>query len=285
MSRYRRISVPMWGDARFRKLSAPAPNARYLWIYLLTGPHTGPIPGLSTTGEAALAEALDWSLAKFRPPFAEIAAQGMAEADWRARVLFVPKAINHNAPESPNVVRAWRSYMAEIPECALKAKAQAMLKGWLEAKGKAWGEAFEEALGEALPQPLGESGTGVKLNRKEAEQEPPKPPDGLLDQAILWIEELNRITGLNFRPTPEELKPVEARLKDGFTLEQARQVITDKVAAWAGTEQAQYLRPSTLFGAKFQSYLVAAVNGSGKSHAPSRHVDAWREREPGEVTA
>jgi hypothetical protein len=176
VSRFRKVSCSTYGDAKFRALSSPQPCGKFLWLYLLTGPHTSPIPGLSVAGEAAMAEALGWPRPKFRQAFEEISAQGMAEADWKARVLFLPKAINHNPPESPNVVRAWRSYMAEVPECPLKAKAEAMLKGWLEGKGKAWAEAF----GEALPEALALSGAvaGEKLNKSEAEQEhdPLLPP-------------------------------------------------------------------------------------------------------------
>ena len=44
----------MWGDKSFRELSAPQPCGQALWIYLLTGPHTTPLPGLFMAGEAGL---------------------------------------------------------------------------------------------------------------------------------------------------------------------------------------------------------------------------------------
>ncbi|MDO8474585.1 MAG: conserved phage C-terminal domain-containing protein [Candidatus Rokubacteria bacterium] len=289
MSRYRKITVAMWGDARFRALSAPQHNARYLWIYLLTGPHTGPIPGLSVAGEAALAEALGWPLPKFRQAFAEIAAQGMAEADWPARVLFLPKAIKHNPPESPNVVRSWRTYMAEVAECSLKAKAEAMLKGWLEAKGKAWLEAFGEAFPIAFPEALGLSGAGAGAGEKQEQEPIPLTPqggngDGAHAQVVVWLEALNEIGGLHFKATANQLRPIQARIAEGFTLEQARHVVKAKVSEWSRTDMAKYLRPSTLFGVKFDGYLQAATNGSDKA-TPSRHVDAWGEREPVQTPA
>ena len=43
-NRYRKIEVRMWGDEKFRMLSPLPPSGQSLWLFLLTGPHTGPIP-------------------------------------------------------------------------------------------------------------------------------------------------------------------------------------------------------------------------------------------------
>jgi hypothetical protein len=145
--RYRKITTRIWGDERFRALSAPNPNAQSLWIYLLTGPHTNTIPGLFPAGKAALAEALKWSRSGFEGAFKEITEQGMAKADWEARVVWIPKAIRHNEPESPDVVRGWRTNLAEIPECDLKREAMRELGSHLKAKGPAWASAWQTACG------------------------------------------------------------------------------------------------------------------------------------------
>lgn len=41
----------------------------------------------------------------------------------------------------------------------------------------------------------------------------------------------------------------------GYTYEQFKQVIDKKVKDWKGTQFEQYLRPYTLFGTKFETYL------------------------------
>ena len=48
---------------------------------------------------------------------------------------------------------------------------------------------------------------------------------------------------------------MKARLNEGFTEEDIRKVIDKKTEEWLGTEMAQYLRPETLFGTKFEGYL------------------------------
>ena len=161
MARYRKIDVRLWGDARFNRLTAPPPNARYLWFYLLTNPDTVSLPGLYRAGEAAMAEALGWPLKGFREAFAEAFAEGLVQADWIARVVWVPNVIKYNLPESPNVVRSWRIPWDEIPECDLKHQAFQHLRPVVEALGEAFAKAFREAFGEGYRKGYGESGAGA----------------------------------------------------------------------------------------------------------------------------
>ena len=174
MSRYRKISVRLWGDERFRALSRLRPSAQALWLYLLTGPHTGPVPGLASVRLAGIAESLGWSLTATRRCWSEIVEAKMAEADWQAGLVWLPKAVAHNPPESPNVVRAWRTACAELPECALRATAIGHLRSWLrEAFSEAFSEAFGEAFGEALPKGRAHPSPNQE---QEQEQEQEKAP-------------------------------------------------------------------------------------------------------------
>lgn len=72
------------------------------------------------------------------------------------------------------------------------------------------------------------------------------------------ISYLNEKTGLKYRSTSKATQQhIHARLEEGFTVDDFKTVIDKKVATWKGTEYEQYLRPSTLFGTKFESYLNA----------------------------
>lgn len=152
--RYRKILTRMHADDKFRQLSKPQPNGQSLWQYLLTGPHTTSIPGLFVVGEAALAEALAWPLSGLRRAWREIEDLGMAKADWKARVVWLPNAIRHNAPESPNVVKSWRDAIDQVPECELKTTALAQFEAFLEGKGQAFAKAFREVFKEGSSKPL-----------------------------------------------------------------------------------------------------------------------------------
>lgn len=136
--RYSKVSRRMWGDERFQALSAPKPNAQTLWKRLLTGPELGCIPGLYAARIGGLADALKWPLKATQKCWDEIAAQGMAEADWAAGLVWVPNAIRHNEPTSPNTVAAWRKAANQLPECALRAKAFLALAEYLTEMGPTW---------------------------------------------------------------------------------------------------------------------------------------------------
>lgn len=67
---------------------------------------------------------------------------------------------------------------------------------------------------------------------------------------------LNSTVGSNYKSTTDKTrKLIAARLAEGFTVDDFKAVITKKAKEWQGTDMAQYLRPETLFGTKFEGYL------------------------------
>ena len=70
------------------------------------------------------------------------------------------------------------------------------------------------------------------------------------------VDYLNNATGKNFRSGTEKTqKHIRARFRDGFTQEDFEKVIDCKTKEWLGSKYEKYLRPETLFGTKFESYL------------------------------
>ena len=56
--------------------------------------------------------------------------------------------------------------------------------------------------------------------------------------------------------TPETQKLINTRLNQGFTIEDFKKVIDNKVDDWLNSkDMSKFLRPQTLFGTKFESYL------------------------------
>lgn len=79
------------------------------------------------------------------------------------------------------------------------------------------------------------------------------------DDAPAIIALLNKVTGRSFRPSDSSLRPIRARLREGFTLDDFTSVIRLKNAQWAPrADMRAYLRPETLFGNKFDAYLQEA---------------------------
>ena len=143
MSRYRKIEVKTWSDEKFRSLSKIPACGQGLWFFLLTGPHTGPIPGLFRAGRAGMAEELNWDTEAFDKAFQEVFDKGMAKADFAAKLVWLPKAVIHNKPESPNVVKSWRTEIDLLPECDLKDEALTFIRNHLKTLGEAYLMAFD----------------------------------------------------------------------------------------------------------------------------------------------
>jgi hypothetical protein len=143
-SPYRRISKRIWSDSRFTRLSPLPASGQSLFLVLLVGPQTSNIPGVMTVGRAALAEQLGWEPGEFDAAWSEIQAEQMAEADWRARLIWLPRAVHHNAPQSPNVVRSWASTWAQITECDLKWRIWEAIHAELLERGIEWADEFAD---------------------------------------------------------------------------------------------------------------------------------------------
>ena len=72
------------------------------------------------------------------------------------------------------------------------------------------------------------------------------------------VDYLNEKAHKNYRSNNKTtMRHINARLKEGRTLSDFKQVIDNRCATWLGTDMEQYLRPETLFGSKFESYLNA----------------------------
>lgn len=71
---------------------------------------------------------------------------------------------------------------------------------------------------------------------------------------------LNDTTGKHFRSnTANTRKHINARITDGYTLDDFKRVIVYKAQQWGNdAKMKEYLRPETLFGTKFEGYLNSA---------------------------
>jgi uncharacterized phage protein (TIGR02220 family) len=83
------------------------------------------------------------------------------------------------------------------------------------------------------------------------------------------ISYLNAKAGTKYKATTAKTKSaINARLSDGFTVDDFKTVIDKKCAEWIGTEWEKFLRPETLFGTKFEGYLNARSRSKKSVKAP-----------------
>lgn len=70
------------------------------------------------------------------------------------------------------------------------------------------------------------------------------------------VNYLNQKLGTRYKVNSANTKKhINARLNEGYKPDDFKTVIDKKCNEWIGTEYEKYLRPETLFGSKFESYL------------------------------
>jgi uncharacterized phage protein (TIGR02220 family) len=139
----------------------------------------------------------------------------------------------------------------------------------------------------------------LKERNKERKKENIPPlysPQGLFsDQAITeepkkWvaiekadkiISYLNEKGGTKFRAASSYRKLINKRIREGYVVDDFFKVVDNMVAAWLPDDTMRmYLRPQTLFGDKFQSYLDWRVDErrspSSRGNGSGRYVEDTR---------
>ena len=87
----------------------------------------------------------------------------------------------------------------------------------------------------------------------------------VLDSVDIIIQYLNERTSKNYTTKNKAtIKDIQARIKEAYVFEDFKYVIDIKAKQWMNTEMEQYLRPQTLFGNKFNSYINERPITNGK---------------------
>ena len=77
------------------------------------------------------------------------------------------------------------------------------------------------------------------------------------------ISYLNEKAHTKYRHSSSKTKTlIKARLNEGFVEDDFKTVIDNKTSEWIHTDMEKYLRPETLFGTKFESYLNQKIGGN-----------------------
>jgi phage replication O-like protein O len=111
------------------------------------------------------------------------------------------------------------------------------------------------------------------IKKKETPISPKNEPLESARQSKQDIDEiiafLNETTGKSFKSsTSRTQKDIRARLNEGFTVEDFKQVIKEKSEQWRGDiKMDRYLRPETLFSNKFEGYLQESNRASKRQTA------------------
>jgi uncharacterized phage protein (TIGR02220 family) len=128
--------------------------------------------------------------------------------------------------------------------------------------------------GEVSSHPNGNERKGkeIKLKERKLNKNKGKNKDSTKYHTIIReqiINYLNTEASKNYKlTTPETIRLINARLKEDYLLDDFKKVIDVKCEEWKGKftkdgkNMEDWLRPQTLFGNKFESYLNQKINES-----------------------
>lgn len=126
-----------------------------------------------------------------------------------------------------------------------------------------------QVVAERLPQ----DSIGKDRVEEESEEEESEEEDSI-ETIKRIVDYLNMVCGTNYRyQTANTKKHIRARLSEGFTYEDFQKVIDKKSAEWTGTTMEKFLRPDTLFGSKFESYLNQNIVKDKQGNSKSGGID------------
>jgi uncharacterized phage protein (TIGR02220 family) len=107
----------------------------------------------------------------------------------------------------------------------------------------------------------------TNVTERTNEQATPKNPQGDFCRTVIVM--LNSLCGSRYPVNDDYCALINSRKQDGYTLEDFKQVISFRQATWSeDPKMREYLRPETLFGPKFYTYLEQSKRPvKGKSRA------------------
>lgn len=238
MALYRTIQLSFWTDSKV--VDDFTPEDRYFYLYLMTNPHTNLI-------------------GCYEVSIRQISAETGYSKDVVERLLdrmeTVHEVIRYSKNEKEVLILNWGKYNWTRSLDLQKALSK-QIEGIKTPEYRTFIEKSIEGLNRVYrgsDDPVETSVTvPISINNNNTSD-----IENDLDVIKEIIDYLNTKSFKNYRYTPDKTKKViRARLHEGFTVDDFKKVIDIKCGEWLNDPRMNtYLRPETLFGTKFESYL------------------------------
>jgi len=265
--RYVRIATKFWTDEKIIELDS---DTKLLYLYMLSCPHSNmagyyrlPMQYIQADLEG-LGKGLPKGLAK---GFAKLLEEGLIKYCEKSSVVLVVNYFKYNPIQNINQAKGAVKKTSELPTNSLvedyKQAISMYAKDYTEGLSKGLPKGLPKGLGKGLPNTVTvtvteavtetEAYIGVE-EKKETKTYAP------------IIEYLNNKCGTNYKPTTKKTKEfINARIKEGFKVEDFETVIDKKTNEWINSDMEKFLRPQTLFGTNFEGYLNQKINNKDKN--------------------
>lgn len=118
MGRYRKVDTRVWNDEKFRSLSQ---EAKYLFIYLLTSPHSTAW-GAYVLDDLYIEADLGYSKQRINNLWGELIHTGIVFREKNTRLVCLPNWFKYNIPENQKTISACVNGILSLPKSPILSK-------------------------------------------------------------------------------------------------------------------------------------------------------------------
>ena len=235
MAVYRNVSISFWNDSKV--VDDFTPEDKYFYLYLFTNPHTN----LCGCYEISIKQMA------YETGYGKETVEKLL-----CRLETIHKVISYCGETKELLIHNWYKYNWTSSEKFRKPLFKEIesikddsFRGYLT-------EIFNGNDTVSIPYSYG-SDTTVTVSVTDTVTDTVSVTDSVKE----IIGYMNEICGTQYKPnTKKNRELIQARMNEGFTVEDFKTVIYKKARQWKDDKKmCQYLRPITLFSPKFESYL------------------------------
>lgn len=236
MAKFRQVHIEFWQDGFVLDLT---PEEKYFYIYLMTNSKTSQC-GIYELPKRIIETETGYNRETVEKLLQRFVEYGKIDYCESTKEIMLKNWIKYNSINSPKVIKCIEKELEKVKN-----------KGFVEyyhSLSKQYGYSID-----TLSIDLGEE--------EEEEKEEEREKEKIYIPSSEIIDYLNQKVNAKYKATSKKTKDlIKARWNDGFTLDDFVTVINKKADEWLeDPNMSKYLRPETLFGTKFESYLNQQV--------------------------
>lgn len=268
MSVYRQVHVSFWQDAFVLDLT---PEEKYFYVYLMTNSKTSQI-GIYELPKRVIEMETGYNRETVEKLLKRFMDYQKIEYNESTREIFLLNWPKHNWNNSPKIVTRIEKDLRNVKHLPFVTAYLAIVDS-----------IKSDDVSIQYRYPMDTKRTNKE---KEKEKEKDKEKKNMSDSSnqdelppIPYseiVDYLNKKCITRYRDSTSKTRTlIKARFAEKFTIDDFKQVIDNKSAEWLKDEKmSKFLRPETLFGTKFESYLNERGNSDGtNSRRNANHTD------------
>ena len=265
MALYRNIHLSFWQDTKVTDDFTP--EDRYFYLYLLTNPHTN-LCGCYEISIKQMANEMGYDAKKV--------------GKLIERFSFTHNLIRYSQSGRELLIFHWSKYNWTSSEKFRKPLLQEIQNVKTDDFREYLLKLFDgENVKYGMDTVSGKEEYGINTNCMDTTDTDSitDADNNILPEIKEIIQYLNDVCGTRYRyQTKGTQEHINARLKEGYTIDDFKMVINKKFEEWHGTDMEKFLRPETLFAGKFESYLNQKIVKKNYHSQTAQMLDSFYDQ-------